>query len=216
MKIHLPFAANCRMRSQRHVPQIDGRNRSRWMRIASTCVYLADTICRSCLLISIYLARAHDSSDSSGSSGSSERPWLPSQSINGRVLLIELPTNSVFMRLRRRVHCGPAIGMGLGLGVGVGLGLGVGLAAHHTRLAANWNRKPANWDARRLESLYNLQRATTSLRLLTARNPSWKAKKYILEWWKNTAAAAIKAENIQSRNLCQALRAKRPSHYFDF
>ncbi|KAM8720449.1 hypothetical protein ACLKA7_006489 [Drosophila subpalustris] len=29
-----------------------------------------------------------------------------SQSINGRVLLIELPTNSVFMRLRRRVHCG--------------------------------------------------------------------------------------------------------------
>jgi len=29
-----------------------------------------------------------------------------SQSINGRVLLIELPTNSVFMRLRSRVHCG--------------------------------------------------------------------------------------------------------------
>lgn len=57
-----------------------------------------------------------------------------SQSINGRVLLIELPTNSVFMRLRRRVH--ECWGRGKE-GVETGLGQGQG-----SRVSSN--RKPAN------------------------------------------------------------------------
>lgn len=83
-----------------------------------------------------------------------------SQSINGRVLLIELPTNSVFMRLRRRrrrVH--ECWGRGRGRGR-------ASLAIGSLQIEM---LEPA-------EIVFNLQAATTLLRLLAAHNPKKKKR----------------------------------------
>lgn len=117
-----------------------------------------------------------------------------SQSINGRVLLIELPTNSVFMRLRRRrrrVH--ECWGRGRGRGGGRGR---ASLAIGSLQIEM---LEPA-------EIVFNLQAATTLLRLLAAHNPKKKrpvksrgregkgAGKWTKEGGKRQAA--IKAQTI--------------------
>lgn len=92
--------------------------------------------------------------------------------INGRVLLIELPTNSVFMRLRRVHFAGLGIawastlfwllGSGSGaLGSGFwALGSGLWVLASGFGFGFWGQRKPANWDATapRQEIVFNLSR----------------------------------------------------------
>lgn len=121
-EIHLPFAANCR--PVRHVP----RASSYYRQLAllshanlsiqfAACAFFFSSLLFS-FLFSLSSTRSHEASPRDEDTSRRHRQGRRqqglqraglrrgSQSINGRVLLIELPTNSVFMRLRRRVHCG--------------------------------------------------------------------------------------------------------------
>lgn len=121
-EIHLPFAANCR--PVRHVPRasVCTIGNSHYYRMRIYLYNLLPVPFFSSLLFSFLFSlsstRSHEASPRDEDTSRRHRQGRRqqglqraglrrgSQSINGRVLLIELPTNSVFMRLRRRVHCG--------------------------------------------------------------------------------------------------------------
>lgn len=128
-----------------------------------------------------------------------------SQSINGRVLLIELPTNSVFMRLRRRRRRRVHECWGRGRGRGGGRGR-ASLAIGSLQIEM---LEPA-------EIVFNLQAATTLLRLLAAHNPNKKTtSKEQRQGRKGDKGGGQEAGSHQSANHTQ-FPGTRPAHYFDF